>query len=442
MILSRLLRLAWACSVPQCASGTITLTTGGIGTTFTVSGLPFQPKAIFFAHSGRAAVGQAEGTHRFGAGFAVSTSSRRCYSSFSDHAQATMTNGIVALNDCVVGAQNNVLGMAGKADLDAVLSDGFRLIIDQVFAVAMIVGWEAWGGDLTDAQIVDFTDPGAPGNLDVATSFSLNTGKDDKAVIFLGINGTGFGTPGGDSCWFIGAAAGHSIVNAVLGGMSDNGLADAITCSYCRLGECVALVDPDVVNRRASVTAWDPAGNGFRLNFAEVGGGGVSYSALVLKGGRWFIGSGLTATDGSNVVEATPYVPKGILVASHNKAENASDVTAPHDERSVGVADAVGQWYASMIDKDAAAAADVGVDFNTTGFYGNQSTAATIVVEGVGGLVSLDATPGFTFAMSDPDPVASFFWYLGWADGVAPSDGRPWLNPLRMAPQQRFQAAF
>lgn len=394
------------------ATGTISVTTGAVGTTFTVSGLSFQPTAIFLSWSGSAAAGQAEGDHKFGTGMAVSTSSRRAYTTQSDHANLTMATDSALYNDCCVATLTIAGAIDGKADLDLIAADGFRLIVDDQFANAVVVGWIAWGGsDLTNAQIVDITQPAATGNQDIATSFALNTGIDDKAVIFIGGVDSAIGTPTTFSSYCVGVAAGDTIAQAVLTGGSDDAAATSITYSYCRAGECIANAYTDTVPDRGNLTLWQATG--FRINWTNVDGASLKYSALVMKGGRWQVGDSLTSTGTTNQVESTTYVPVALLTGSANRAASSAGTVSATDERCVGAAtSATSRWCAGVLDKDASAAADVGVSFQNTCFYCNQSTAATIAIEGLADLVSFDATPSFTFVMDDADPVASFFFYL------------------------------
>ena len=405
----------------QCADGTITLTTGAIGTTFTVSGLAFQPKAIFLFWSGSAATGQGEADHKFGAGFSAGTTSRRAYTTQSDHGNTTIASDNAWFNDCCVATLTIAGALDGKADLDAITTDGFRLIIDDVFSAGLQVGWIAYGGtDLTDAEIVDITSPAATGTQNITTGAALNTGLDDKAVIFLGWGTLGVGLIDTWSTFTLGVAAGNTPANYTLSGQSRDAQATSVTNSYCKGGECISGTINDAVGRRAAVTAW--LANGFTLTWAEVGAGGAAgyFSALVLKGGRWEAGDSLTSTGTLNQTEATAYVPKALLIGSHGKAASTTDIADVHDERIIGVAtSASSRRCASLLDKDAAASADMGIAYSETAMYINQSTDAIIVQEGAMDLVSFDSTPGFTFVMDDADPVAAFFWYLLAADAPA-----------------------
>jgi hypothetical protein len=399
----------------QVASGTITLTTGAIGTTFAVSGLPWDlttiPTFIFLFWSGRATTGQGEANHKFGAGFAVSPTSERAYTSQSEHASGSADTDRAWHDDCCVSTLTVDGGLDGKAALDALTTDGFRLIIADVFSADLQVGWIAIGGSALEFAIVDFISPAATGDQDYNAGLALNTGLDDKAVIFLGGPVSDAGVPNTFSQWMLGAAAGDTPVNAVLAGTSDQSAGTSITGSYCLIGECIATLYTDVIRQRASLTTW--LSTGFRLNWAEIPPFLVRHSALVIKGERWQIGDSLTSTGTTNQTEATDYIPKALLIASHGKAQSTSDAVDAGDERIVGVAvSPTSRQCAAVLDKDAAPNMDIGIAFSETAMYVNQSIAAAIVQEGAMDLVSFDATPGFTYVMDDADPAAAFFWYL------------------------------
>jgi len=408
------------------ADGTITITTGVVGTTFTVSGLSFQPKAVILFWGGRATAGAAEESHRFGAGFFTGTTSRRCATTQSQHAAANAATDQALYDDACVATITTAGGVDGKADVDAITSDGFRLIVDDQFGTALMVGWLAIGGaDLTDVAVTTITSPGAAGNQDVNVGLDLATSSaDDKAVIFVGIWHNAINSIINWSNFAIGVAAGNTPANAVLAGGSEDGVTTTATGSYCLSGECLAHVNPssgagDPIVMRASLTTW--LSTGFRLNWAEVDVAVGMFGALVLRGGRYEVGNSLTSTGVSNQVEATTYTPKALLAISHNKAQSTSDAIQVQDERCIGVATgSTSRRTAFILDKNSVGTSDVGSAFDEAEMYGNLSTAAAIVVEGLADLVSFDTSPvGFTFVMDDADPVASFFPYLLFADTPA-----------------------
>lgn len=395
-------------------TGTFALSTAAAGNTQDVTdagmaGINSSSKAVvIFCWNGRTATGQAEQDHLFGLGYAVSSTDRGGTTTQSDHSPTTMATDNQTFDNACIKTLTIAGALDGAMDFNSYITNGFRLDIDDAFPSAYLVSFLAiWGDDLTDAASVTVLEPAGTGNQNT-TSLSF---QPDAALVF-GACGA-INTTEGWSQYVFGAAAGATPSNYTVSGVSQDGAGTSLTCSYCRSGEFIGLAQDDLVGVRASLTAW--LSNGFTLNWAERAQTNRVYRVLCLKGGRWFVGDILSQTGTSNTGETgVGFQPVALLLASHNKAQSTADTTQAQDERSIGFATASAQNYMSVIDKDASANADVGVAHNTTGFYGNQSTATTIVIEGVGGLVSLDSD-GFTFAMSDADPAQAFIWYLAVA---------------------------
>lgn len=400
------------------ANGTITVTTGLVGTTFTVSGLSFAPVAGYVFHSGRLAVGMSEQDHRVGHGIFTGTTSRRSYSTQGDHAAAVMATDHVRRDDCVASRLSTSGASAGKLDVDAMLSDGFRLIVDEAFATDMHLSWKVWGGDASQAEIVDITEPAATGDQDIATSFALDTGVDDKAVIFLGNAAGAFGTVTGSALWMLGFAAGNTPANAVVMACDLDGADPSITYKYSLSGECIAQSNTaDAVTSRASLTAW--LSTGFRLNWLEVDGG-VAWgtSALVIKGGRWEVGDILTSTGTTNQTETTTYDPKGLLFGSASNPLSTADVTETGFQAVMGAATgAASRSYESARSLDGNATADIAAASNTNAFWA-MITGANASITEIADLVSLD-TGGFTWVMDDASASGRFIAYLSCSDAPA-----------------------
>src|SRR5262245_15966699 len=98
-------------------------------TTYTVSGLSFQPKALRFywvgLQSSTDAVSQTVNERR-GIGFAVDTSNRRSIGTFNQDTAASANCGAAARNDCVACTTDGAGASDGRLDLNAINSDGFR----------------------------------------------------------------------------------------------------------------------------------------------------------------------------------------------------------------------------------------------------------------------------------------------------------------------------
>lgn len=149
----------------------------GVGVTYTVSGLSFQPKALRFYWQGLGSASDAnsETTHsRRGVGFATSTSDRRCVGSQDQDAAATMVCTTGYRTDAVALTLTSTPAADGLLDLDAILSDGFRLIVDDAAPVNITIFWEAWGGDdITNAATGEIAEPAAAGNVDYVVTGSF-----------------------------------------------------------------------------------------------------------------------------------------------------------------------------------------------------------------------------------------------------------------------------
>lgn len=394
------------------ATGTFNTGTGAATTTVSVAGLSFTPKVVLFFWAGRTATGQAEGDHKFGAGYMVGLADRGGATSQSDHgAAATAADNQVFDNACIK-LQTITGAVDGAADFSSFNSDGFTIIIDDAFTASYLIHYLAIGGsDLTNVASVTVAEPGATGNQNITTVGF----QPDCAIGFMGGHGA-VNAADTFSSWGIGVAAGSTPNGAILIGNSDDGAGTSETMSYCRAGEFLAGCFTNAVSDRATLTAW--LSNGFTLNWAERTAG-FNARVLCLKGGSYVVGDILSQTGTSNTAETgVGFTPKALLVGSHNKTQSTSDTTQNGDERSLGFATgAASRSAAGIHDKDALGTIDIGVDQRTDAMYTNQSTAATTVVEGLMDLVSLDSD-GFTFVMDDADPAQAFVWYLAMGDAV------------------------
>lgn len=402
----------------QTATGTLSTGTGGIGTTFGVTGLAFRPKVVIFLWSGRTATGQAEGNHQFGMGYMVGLADRGAAESQCQHNVSPMNNSNATYDNACIVTHTTGGVLEGSADFSSLNSDGFTCIVDAVFAASYLIHYIAIGGsDLQFAASVSVTAPAGAGNQDTTTV----TFQPDCAIAF-GPSAGALNTIGSDSNWQFGVAAGAAPLCYVLGGSSDDSVTPTVTASYCKSGEFFARVSNGgvTVDDRATLTAW--LSNGFRLNWIESANAGNVWRVLCLKGGRYAVGDILTSTSVQAITETgLAFVPTGLILASHNKVESTADTAQAQDERSVGFAiDGTSEGAASILDKNAVTPSDIGVSDQTNQVYINQSTAATIVHEGLADVTSLDAG-GFTLQQNDADPVQSFAWYLAMGDAAPPA---------------------
>lgn len=125
------------------ALGSFTIDAATLNSTATVSGLAFAPEGILLA--GGTGPEEAAGTSAvlanmsFGGG--KSTSDRRSICIREDNGATTTAIWQSVRHDCALGNQNNGTGTRERWDIDAMLSDGFRIITDQNNASDSTVYW-------------------------------------------------------------------------------------------------------------------------------------------------------------------------------------------------------------------------------------------------------------------------------------------------------------
>jgi hypothetical protein len=315
------------------AHGAIQLTTGAIGTTFTVSGLSFQPKALRFYWMGiNSATDAATGAVnlRRGVGFAASTSSRRAVSSFSQDASLTSNCDTGAYSDCVVATTAGAGTRDGAIDLNAINSDGFQLIVDDVLPAAMTLFWEAWGGsDISNVTIGDFAEPAATGTQSYsATGFEASPAAQDQVVMLAGVQSTAAIGSGlaADSGFYAGFTTGSG-QQCVVAGNADDASGTMDTDGYGTDTRCVAMcvVAGGTTNGRAAFSAWGT--DQFTLNWEAVLTANRKSIYMAIKGGRWQAGG--STIDGStanatSTVSGLPFTPIGVSMMGRIRAEQGT----------------------------------------------------------------------------------------------------------------------
>jgi hypothetical protein len=325
--------------------GAITwLAADGVGTTYTVSGLTFQPKALMFLTMGMSSAVDAASQAldaRVNIGFASSPSNRGCAQIFSEDAAGSAVCRVRA-NTTLIASISDAAGAAGDLDLDLINSDGFRLIVDIQLVADLRVFWFAWGGDdIVNVDVARVDEPGAAGvvSYDVANWQPSVLG--DNVVFLVGIRTTvTVASTDADFCFGVATApgAGNQFVNC---SDEDIGSPSADTDGYVRGDECFALItsgggNPD---SRASFNGFDSTG--FDLNWAEVSGGGIPYSfiRMVIQGGSWKAGNyslALGTVNNTATVSGLKFRPKGAIHASSDRVESTADTSTAEAKQAIG----------------------------------------------------------------------------------------------------------
>jgi hypothetical protein len=396
------------------ATGVLTVGTGALGTNYSVTGLSFQPKAVRFWWSGRADASDAAGEVDIqpGIGAAVSSTARWVVASQCDHSPTTTATDRYHSEAACVAVLDIAGAVVGLADFVSMNSDGFTLVIDDVFPAAVRVSWEAFGGsDLTDTAVGAFQIGSSTGDID----FTSETSFQPDFAYFAGIAlPTNPPVAAGSARLSIGAATAAD--QAVLAWFSNDASGTSISSSYCRAGEIHAAcaTNNTTIAVRASLTSF--LSTGFRINILE---GAINswLFYLALKGGSYKIGNFLTATNTTAFTEAHGMsgTPKGAAFFSANRAASTSDAATAHASFSLGAADASGQNCQFVQDKDASANADCFSAISHDQCYLNASVDAAMALEGEGHVNSFDST-NINLQMTDADPVQSFVWYAAFGN--------------------------
>ena len=313
-------------------------------TTYTVSGLAFQPKALIFkcyyAQSATDA-GSATDQGKRCFGFATSATNRACVAIRSADNSANASSQVIHAGDAVAIFTNGTPAVTGKLDISSIESDGFVLVIDTGGDKSSVF-WEAYGGsDITAAEVITaISEPAATGAVDYVLS-----GAFQPDVVFMaGCQGTAADTAAGttDSHMYFGAASGTDAANQIcLVGGTDHGSADADTDGWGGDGAILGMVTTGGgdLSAQASLSAFNA--DGFELNWTARATTNRKSIALAIAGGEWRVGSmvidGDTATATSSVT-GLPFTPVGVSVMGRMQAENASVTTTAEDMMSFGVA--------------------------------------------------------------------------------------------------------
>lgn len=318
-------------------------------TTYQVSGLTFQPKALrfYWVGIGSASDSASQAVHsRRGMGFATSTSDRRCVGSQDQDTAATSVCTTGYRTDCVAMTLTSTPAADGLLDISAIASDGFTLIVDDQAPVNITVFWEAWGdtaGEIVTAATGEIAEPAATGNQDYTVTGWGTTPSDGGAcVFFAGVQATAAAQTAArnDSGFFVGAASGQTAANniVVMGNM-DDAFGTADTDGYALDGECLAMctVGGGSPSSRATLTLFNA--NGFRLNWLARAVTSRKSIYLAIVGGNWQAGS--YTIDGSSAsatatVSQLPFLPVGVSLMGRMSTEQTSPTGATEDRIGLG----------------------------------------------------------------------------------------------------------
>src|SRR3990172_13107354 len=160
----------------SCLAGSFNTGTGALGSTIDVTGsiTISGASAVILFFNGRTdnvdAAGRA--TRWRGLGFAVSATDRRCQVSQDADAAAAHTGGSYHSNAACIASVGEGTATDGLLDFDSWLSNGFRLIVDDVMPRSYRVGYLIITG-LDNAATGQWQDTASTGNKVITTALSF-----------------------------------------------------------------------------------------------------------------------------------------------------------------------------------------------------------------------------------------------------------------------------
>lgn len=395
--------------------GLITLSDADTLNTTKVVTCEFEPKAIRFTWSGIGSTGgfyySSNSNINRGVGFAQSTTSRSCVSSFSTNGVTTTDCGSGWSNTSCVMLINGAGAAIAKLDINSINSDGFTLIVDQALGLGQgpyLIKWEAWGGsDITNVTIGAIAEPSAVGTQNyTATGFVTSPFLSDQCVMIAGVQSVSATDviEQQDSGLCMGFATSTSTSNnIVLVGNSDDASVGSDTDGYNYTGECSAMITiaGGATNARAVLSSY--GANIFILNWLERATTNRRSIYMAIKGGLWNAGS---TTIAGNTLNSTATLSgfsfriRGGCLMGAMKAQSTQDTSTVQDRMSYGsfrkgrglLGEKDYDVYASYMtssDFNAAATSDTCIGYSELMGLGYLDEAATRITEyqvsGVGG---------------------------------------------------------
>lgn len=419
------------------ATGVLSIGTGAIGTTYSVTGLSFPPSVVILWCTGQPTAvvdTMSEIDMKSSFGVALSPTDRRCVFIQSDHGVGSAAADRAYRTDCAVGSLTTGGAVDGLADFQSFNSDGFTLVIDDAFATGLRVSWLALGGsDLTNMALGEIVEPLATG---VANETSLAFQPDCVLFFSFGnLNAAPFIAT--DASMMIGAATGVSN-QAVWAGMSNDGSGSAVANGYGYDGECIAIPSSTAnsTDGRAAFNGF--LSNGFSLNWLERSST-RRVAFLALKGASFRVGNFTTQTDTTTpmVQSGFGFSPSAALLVSACRAKDTQDTPSDHSALSIGAFTSTSSRNAqAFLEEDGPTTMDVGVAIEYDSVYARIDSAAAKAIVGLMDVQSVDSD-GFTTIMDDADPSAAFVWYLAVGPAAAAKSRFPLLSIPRYYPTRR-----
>lgn len=360
-----------------------------------------------------------------GVGFAVSSTSRRGMSTFSENLVGTTVSSHSIYDDAILKVLDNADAIVGALDFGGEITNGVRFTVDDQFPANVRFSVTVIDG-LSSAKIFNILEPAATGNTN-------HTGAGvDNAELFLFLTGqSGSALPSVGNQGRLGLGAAHADGQFVVHAVTRDNQVTSDTYYYALDLECLAVMNVvgTPITRASFVAAIT---DGITLNWLEVSTTNAIHCCLALKGIEATVQNGLTQTDTTTdiTVSGLGNTCLGGLIVSACGAESTQDAGSVQHQFSLGTFNGTANRSAhSHMDEDGGAGTSAATAVEYDEVYANISTSDTI--QGLMDIKSLDAT-GATFIMDDADPSQNWFGAVLFATPAAggANPKGPLSNPL------------
>jgi len=322
----------------QITTGYGTILTTDSGDKVVTSGLSFTPRLVMFWQTGATGRWSTTNLQSMSYGFALSSTERGCIHWRSRDGQAAATASRAIYNDRVLAfSWWDAPFVRVNVDFKTMDASGFTLTVNDAPNSNRYFAWIAYGGDLGDMAIKEFTMPVHGG-----TAEFTGVGFRPRVVNLIGTGQTEMNTLEDDavvSMGWGGDPAAGSINDMVLSSIDLEGEDPTVCKHYCKDDACLATIDPGDVTAFTNFGKWDSANaDGFDLTVPTTTAS-EKFLALCIERGEWQFGK-LTVTDDDVeywdwLQEWTPVGMPGCFMTG-NVTEMTAETPESEQKNSVG----------------------------------------------------------------------------------------------------------
>ena len=383
--------------VLETETGTFTKDSTGTDGATNVISTSFQPKAIIMwgvlqQTSDTESGGNASFSHGFSDGV-----NHRCVDirlednvARSDYRRAQNNDGVLGFLD------PGGVGFLAKASVVFNVAD-FTVTWDLNDTSASRIHYIIYGGsDITGVQVSDFVKDSSgtqPINQSITTDADVqNITAGQGIVFFLHCHKTAFNTEANDLFLQLGAAS-DTTEEALFSSAGDDN--DAVGDPICanRSDKCIIGYGPatTTLQYEAEFNGFDLAGFDVNWTTNDLIADIISY--MIIKGGKWEVGTETAGTVTGNKVTTTGHLPKSLLVV--NNLQTATGIVENIDQSyNIGASDATTETSGAWTDNDGSATTEIGRASSITKLARilNQDTAGAPTIDGEANVASFNAT--------------------------------------------------